>query len=740
MTAAGLRFFAALLMMLTLDVPARAQPAGADSAPSGEAFALALRDHVVRIRAQWESGETQDGFGFVVGQHDSGTYIVTADHIVRGNLPGQVAKEVSVTWFRRRGEEFPATLLGTHDAQRDVAVLRTRLPAGMTLRPDLLMRTPGLPERSSPVWYVGRAGQWYVPSQAGTVNSVDLDQQIMVDGLNVQVGTSGAPLVAEDGIAGMIVADTIGGIPRAIGIDFIERAFAFWAHPWGLQAATAMGEAGAPPDETAGAPDVETGPSPEDLAPTRADEGAGEPIGPTASSEELPDPDATGRRIARRVAEFRPMDPTAGQTMAAPRLTLSDIDVRTEAGAVLVSALAALEGTDLGRVTARVTAGPAPGKTAVALSFPGGSIAGKDGACRFDFATKRFDLVWDDDLPGFTEAVFGTGPASIDCPDFRLTAGALRFESAFHRNADAAGWSGVLEIGIDDISAQGCDVGPCNRFREVVAAGAVRFLVAFDRTDLDGRATAIGALPSSYWPREAAFGAPIFDLFAAQIGALVPERVLAYLGDAEVSLEADSASAEIGPGLTARAKGAGLTFASGEPSRLTYRHEGAEITGSDAQIGVPPSAEVELRTTRRFDLSELGNGEMETWLGDVGPVTVEASASGDGSDANGSGQLWMNPATGTAMVHAVLESDDPTAFLMHTFLRPLARQSNDPRAFDQAIREVVQLVASPGRGRTGRSYRFEVDADFMNQQAAINGFDLSEIGWLFDDACLRYGC
>jgi hypothetical protein len=115
----------------------------------------------------------------------------------------------------------------------------------MALRPELMRRPSGRLVRSTPVWYVGRGREWYVPSQPGTVNSINLDDQISLDGLNVQVGTSGAPLITDAGVAGMIIEDTIGGIVKATDIGFVERAFEAWNHPWGLAAEAGVAPAGA---------------------------------------------------------------------------------------------------------------------------------------------------------------------------------------------------------------------------------------------------------------------------------------------------------------------------------------------------------------------------------------------------------------------------------------------------------------------------------------------------------------
>ncbi len=225
---------------------ARAQPL------SGEALAREFRDHVVTIRTNWSNGQKQDGFGFVVGQNSTGVYIVTANHVVRGvGGPGEVAQSVELTWFRRKGERFPATLIGTSDADRDIAVLRTKLPSGVTLRTDLMVYPPDRIQRGTEAWFVGRAREWYVPSLPGVVNSVDLNEQVLVDRLNLQVGTSGAPLITAEGIAGMIVEDA-GGIARATTIGFIARAFEVWSHPWNMN-----------PYERAPVPPVPPTPKPE---------------------------------------------------------------------------------------------------------------------------------------------------------------------------------------------------------------------------------------------------------------------------------------------------------------------------------------------------------------------------------------------------------------------------------------------------------------------------------------------
>src|SRR5690349_671083 len=62
----------------------------ARAASTGSDLSLELRRNVVRVTARWESGGTYDGFGFVVGARDGLLYVVTADHVVRGDGPDSV--------------------------------------------------------------------------------------------------------------------------------------------------------------------------------------------------------------------------------------------------------------------------------------------------------------------------------------------------------------------------------------------------------------------------------------------------------------------------------------------------------------------------------------------------------------------------------------------------------------------------------------------------------------------------
>jgi hypothetical protein len=124
--------------------------------------------------------------------------------------------------------------LGTHlpRGQGDLAVLRIQSPPRFAWNRKAQARDPV--KRGTDVWFIGKLGAWYVPTRPGAVNEVEPSGTIRVDGLPVSVGTSGAPLISQSGILGMIVTDT-GAFSEATPLDLIRRVIARWHYPWQLE-------------------------------------------------------------------------------------------------------------------------------------------------------------------------------------------------------------------------------------------------------------------------------------------------------------------------------------------------------------------------------------------------------------------------------------------------------------------------------------------------------------------------
>lgn len=213
------------------------------AASSGDRVALSLRRNVVKLNVRMESGTVHKGFGFIVGHQGKDLFLATANHVVRSGLPGDATEAIRIRFFGDPGRSHEGNLMETYyPPPQDLAVVRVRKPDGLdwetraVVPPNLLQS--GI--RGTEVWFVGRAGDWYVPTLPGRVNSdrPDLNSILFVDINTVLPGTSGAPLISASGIMGMIVQDEAGGVARAVSVDAIRQAFAEWRYPWSLTVAS----------------------------------------------------------------------------------------------------------------------------------------------------------------------------------------------------------------------------------------------------------------------------------------------------------------------------------------------------------------------------------------------------------------------------------------------------------------------------------------------------------------------
>lgn len=226
---------------------------------AGSKMAEQLRQNTVRIQS------TRQGFGFIVGERGGFLYIVTARHIlIPEDQPDAAPAKAKVSFFSDQGTTYDAEVLGTHQANLDLAVLKVRKPANLEWNKQCLAG-PEKKNRGTQVWFVGKRDEWYVPFEPGTIVSEvpSTDSTVEIERLTVSPGTSGAPLVADTGVVGMILNAAPEDTTRAITMDLIERAFQNWNHPWDLQRATVAGNVAPPPPVTGGL----TPPSPEKKAP-----------------------------------------------------------------------------------------------------------------------------------------------------------------------------------------------------------------------------------------------------------------------------------------------------------------------------------------------------------------------------------------------------------------------------------------------------------------------------------------
>ena len=105
---------------------------------------------------------------------------------------------------------------------QDFAIIQAPAPPDISWESEALAPLESIKGgiRGEKVWFIGRSGQWYIPTIPGSINSEkpDLNSIIQIDIVSVRVGTSGAPLITENGIIGMIFQGEIGSAP-AVSIE-----------------------------------------------------------------------------------------------------------------------------------------------------------------------------------------------------------------------------------------------------------------------------------------------------------------------------------------------------------------------------------------------------------------------------------------------------------------------------------------------------------------------------------------
>lgn len=167
--------------------------------------AEAIKPNVVAIKADFPSGEKEQGFGFVVGERNGLLYLATAGHVVRedGAAPGKENADNIQVVFCGDDRSYTARILKATISPFDFGLLELSKPLGYVWKADCLGTKPTV---GTSVGYIGRNNICYIPSAAvrGTVNRIMLDR-IAVDINGISRGTSGAPLLGSNGLVGMIV-------------------------------------------------------------------------------------------------------------------------------------------------------------------------------------------------------------------------------------------------------------------------------------------------------------------------------------------------------------------------------------------------------------------------------------------------------------------------------------------------------------------------------------------------------
>ena len=186
--------------------------------------AEALRNNVVAISAKEENG-----FGFITGEHSRKLFIVTAAHVLDYVINSDQIVEIQ---FFQDYKKYSGRVI-RHYPYVDVGLIEVDRPANFSWDQNCL----GVATANADVAFVGRESEWYVPSgrALGTIFSLE-NNRIQADITSVTVGTSGAPLIAESGIIGMIT-ETDGIKAIALDLNQLRAVLSEYDYFFALQGA-----------------------------------------------------------------------------------------------------------------------------------------------------------------------------------------------------------------------------------------------------------------------------------------------------------------------------------------------------------------------------------------------------------------------------------------------------------------------------------------------------------------------
>lgn len=202
----------------------------------------------VQITSKIQNTHKKNGFGFIVGEKHGKLYILTANHVLyNNNLPNNQNKpnplpQIEVEFSDNKGVTYNAEALKKiSHGDLDVALLRIDKPSYFTWKPGIFCRQY---RRNEHVWFIG-PGQnldLYIPpighvptlnhgSDSSINNHIELTTNLILQ------GTSGAPLITNKGLIGMIIrGGGLGNSAKGVEIGALQNFLKRTApeYPWGL--------------------------------------------------------------------------------------------------------------------------------------------------------------------------------------------------------------------------------------------------------------------------------------------------------------------------------------------------------------------------------------------------------------------------------------------------------------------------------------------------------------------------
>ena len=223
-----------ILVLLAISVSCRVLLAQPADAPPGEKLAYSVRDLTVQVvssHGQNRDDNAAEGYGFVVAQQGDILTIATADHVVR-DPDGAEFGEVWVVFYSDQGHPQPATVLDLRlpPADGDLAVLEVKKPGFRMAQSPVAALPLTQGERA---WRVGKQRGWTPGNVPGVFTGTERTIWLAFDNLDTPRGSSGGPIVVEQGLVGM-VTDIESGRALVLPINIIANFFHEKGLPWGF--------------------------------------------------------------------------------------------------------------------------------------------------------------------------------------------------------------------------------------------------------------------------------------------------------------------------------------------------------------------------------------------------------------------------------------------------------------------------------------------------------------------------
>ncbi len=159
----------------------------------------ALKPNVVAIQTTFADGSAENGFGFITGEKNGQLYLVTAGHVVHGR-EAKTPQKIQVRFYSSL-RQYEAEEEYWFEAD-DLSLLTLPKPATLQWKPAFAYYSP---QNRQTVRFVGKNKDWISPG-TGEIFRLSKDR-IEFTMYSLEPGCSGAPLIGENGIIGLILQD-----------------------------------------------------------------------------------------------------------------------------------------------------------------------------------------------------------------------------------------------------------------------------------------------------------------------------------------------------------------------------------------------------------------------------------------------------------------------------------------------------------------------------------------------------